>query len=448
MILSTLKTKASHYVAAFTNWTRANTVDLAIFFAVCLAAAFWGAFQFSQFEFERMCRGFDLWFDSDPARTVANITSRWVTFHERSFFHPLYSLLIAGPFGALQDLFNIPTSTLTMIYAAVQSAAVSGVVYATGRAAGLARIDSLLFVLLVNSTSAAIYWIGFPEWVAFGAATAFLPVLWIAAPAFQNRVTGCVQSMLAAGITLTNWAVGAAASFFSDWPRLRWGQAFSHTRDALAFMAALAVVQYWLFPHSGGFLNFWAESRLFLLPEAEDHTFAALMVEFWGQTFVGPNVAMLQEGPRTVPGWAYLIMTSQSQGVPLTPLTIGIFVLWAGLLIYGVLAARKGAVKAPVMVLTLVSIAFFFVLHMFLGGEIFLFSLQLAPFFAFIVLWGVQTNRRNIVRALCAILIVASFAHNYPAFQAAAAQHNAIDESWLTREGHRAQVEVWQTDCR
>jgi hypothetical protein len=212
-------------------------------------------------------------------------------------------------------------------------------------------------------------------------------------------------------------------------------------------MAALAVLQYWLFPHSGGFLNFWGESRLFLLPESAEHGFFALSVEFWGQTLVAPNVLMLQEGPRTVPGWAYLIMTGQSQGVALTPLTILIFALWLGLFTYGVRAALAGAVKAPIMVLVLGGVAFYYVLHLVLGGEIFLFSLQVAPFLAFVALWGVRSQRRNIVRALCAVLVLASFAYNYPAFQAAAAQHNSIDESWLTREGHRAQAEVWQTDC-
>lgn len=448
MNASELSTKASQYLARGARWSRAHAGDISIFLFVCAIAAVWGAFLFSQFEFQRLCRGFDLWFDSDPARTVANITSRWVTFHERSFYHPLYSILIAGPFGAIEDIFGLRTSTTTLLYAAVQSAAVSGVLYAAARVAGFARIDAILLPLLVNSTSAAIYWIGFPEWVAFGAASAFLPVLWIAAPArFQNRLTGCIQSALAAGITLTNWAVGGMASFFSAWPKLRWAQAFSHTRDALALMAVLAFVQYGLFPHSGGFLNFWAESRLFLDPESPDHGLLPLFVEFWGQTLVAPNVLMLQEGPRTVPGWAYLIMTGQSQGVQLTPLTVLIFALWLGLFVYGVRAALKGAVKPPVMVLVLGSVLFYFVLHLFLGGEIFLFSLQVAPFLAFIVLCGAQTKHRNIVRALCVGLTLASFSYNYPAFQAAVAQHNAIDESWLTREGHRAQVEVWQTDC-
>jgi hypothetical protein len=95
--------------------------ELLIFGALLIAAGAWGVFQFSHFDLLRLCRGFDLWFDSDPARTVANITSRWVIFHERSVLHPLYSLLIAAPFGALQTVTGMPTSELTALYVAVQA---------------------------------------------------------------------------------------------------------------------------------------------------------------------------------------------------------------------------------------------------------------------------------------------------------------------------------------
>jgi hypothetical protein len=430
--------------------TRKFSIELIVFAGVLIAAGAWGVFLFSHFEFERLCRGFDLWFDSDPGRTVANITNRWSIFHERSVLHPLYSLLIAGPFGLLQAAFGMPTSTLTALYVAVQSALVSGAAYGALRGFGLPRLDALLGLLLLNSTAAAIYWIGFPEWVAFGAATAVLSVAWVAAPAtLRNRATGVAQNFLSGSMAATNWAVGAAASLVSDWPKLRWGQAFSHTRDAIALMAALTVVQYFLFPTTGGFLNIWREAGIFLRVDEVERSLLDYTIEFFGQTLVALNPGIGAEGPRQVPGWGVLIMTSQLQRVPVSALTLAIFALWLALWVLGLRAAFKGALRAPVIVMVLGTTAFFYVLHAVLGGELFLFTLHFAPLFVFIALWALRGEWKVLSRGLCVALIALSFAHNYPAFRSAAMTHNAIDASWLVRTDHPASsLHVQQTDCR
>lgn len=429
--------------------TRQFSVELAVVIGVLIAAGAWGVFQFSQFDFLRLCRGFDLWFDSDPARTVANITSRWVIFHERSVLHPLYSLLVAGPFGVLQTVLGLPTSTLTAVYVATQSALFSGVAYATMRGFGLLRLDALLGVLLLNSTAAAVYWIGFPEWVAFGAATAMASVAWVAAPeSLRTRATGVGQNLLSGAMAATSWTIGAAASLVSNWPKLRWGQAFTHTRDAFALMAALTIVQYYLFPTTGGFLNIWHEARIFLHPDELERSLLDYTIEFFGQSLVAPSPGLGAEGPRQAPGWGVLIMTSQLQRVPMTALTMLIFALWFALWILGLRAALTGGVRPAVVVIVLGAIAYFYVLHALLGGELFLFTLHFAPLFVFVALWSLRAHRKWVARGLCAALIAASFSHNYPSFMAATAVHNAIDASWLDRTDHPASAIVAQTDCR
>lgn len=429
--------------------TRRFSVELAIFAGVLIAAGVWAAFLFSHFEFVRLCRGFDLWFDSDPGRTIANITSRWVIFHERSVMHPLYSLLVAGPFGMLQSALGLPTSTLAAIYVAVQSAFLTGAAYGALRGFGLVRLDALMGVLLLNSTAAVIYWIGFPEWIGFGAATATLSIAWVAAPAtLRNRATGVAQNFLSGTMATTTWTIGAAASFLSDWPKLRWGQAFTHTRDAIALMAALTVVQYYLFPTTGGFLNIWREAGIFLHPEPAARSALDFVIEFFGQTVVAPTPGIGAEGPRTVPGWGILIMTSYLQRVPVSALTLLIFGLWIVLWGLGLRAALKGGVRPAVWVITLGALAYFFVLHGVLGGELFLFTPHFAPLFTFVALWSLRAERKWFVRGLFAVLIVASFAQNYSSFRAAAATHNAIDASWLDRTDHPASAIVAQTDCR
>lgn len=423
-------------------------IELLIFFGVCAVAASWGLYLFSQFDFLRMCRGFDLWFDSDPARTIANITSRWVIFHERSVMHPLYSLFVAAPFGAIGQIFALRTSTVTTIYVATQSALYAGAAYIALRAFGLAYLDAILGVVLLFSTSAAFYWIGFPEWIALGATSVLVSVIWIAAPArLRNDVTGAMQNLISGAIATTSWVVGAAASLLSDWPKLNWGQAYRHTRDAVAFMAAFTFVQYYLFPATGGFLNIWREAGVFLKADLGGRSAFAYAMDFFGQTLIAPDAGVL-EGPRNVPGWGILIMTSYGRGISFTPLTSLIFVLWITLLVMGLLAAARGAVRRPIVVLVIGALLFFYVLHAVLGGETFLFTLHFAPLLTFIALWGVNSPHRWIVRGVCMILIVASVAYNYPAFRVAVRTHNAIDASWLDRPDHPAPAIVAQTDCR
>ena len=160
--------------------------EIVIVLALGAAAAAFAIYQFSQFEFVRVCRGFDLWFDSDPARTVANIVSRWSMFHYRSILHPLYALFVAGPFSLMKE-FGLGAHAETTVYVGAQSAIYAVLAYVALRTFALSRIDALLGVALLYSTAAATYWIGFPEWVAFGAASVLVSVIWIAAPALRSR---------------------------------------------------------------------------------------------------------------------------------------------------------------------------------------------------------------------------------------------------------------------
>ncbi|MEQ1608370.1 MAG: hypothetical protein ABL956_05285 [Hyphomonadaceae bacterium] len=420
--------------------------ELLVLLAVCTAGAAWGVFQFSQFDFVRMCRGFDLWFDSDPARTVANLSSRWGTFHERSTLHPLYSILIAAPFGALGDVLNLPNSTLSAIYVGTQAASLCGMAYVAMRAFAIGRLDAILGLLLLNSTSAVVYWIGFTEWTVFGSVAILVSVAWIAAPAtLRNRVTGLAQNLVSASIVVTNWPIGVAASLMSDFPKLRWRQAFQHTRDALAVMAALTVVQYMLFPKAGGFLNIWSEVGAGAA-KMGGSIFSPIL-QFFGQTLVAP-VPGVFDWASAAPSWGVNIMASGAQGIPVTPLTIVILALWVGLWALGIFAAVRGGVSRAVLWFVLGVIGYLFVFHTVFGYDMFLFSVAFAPPLTFVAVWSLRSPYKIVARVMCVALIAASFAHNYPSFQSAVKTHNAIGSGWLMRAGHPAPQEAAETDCR
>jgi hypothetical protein len=423
--------------------------ELLLLLAVCAAGAAWGVYQFSQFDFVRMCRGFDLWFDSDPGRTVGNLTSRWASFHERSVLHPLYSLVIAGPFGVLGDVFRMPTSTLSAIYVGAQAATLCGAAYVALRTFAITRFDAILGVILLNSTASAIYWIGFTEWVVFGAVSILVSVIWIAAPAaVRNRATGVAQNLISGSMVVTSWPIGVAASLISDFPKLNWRQAFQHTRDALALMAALSVVQYMLFPRAGGFLNIWEHVGVSGGAPGSSPSIFDPILQFFGQTLIAPVPHVLDWASVATPQFGVLVMSSGGQGIPVTPLTVAILALWAGLWALGIFAGVRGAVSRPVFWFVLGVIGYLFAFHTVFGFDMFLFSIAFAPLMTFVALWSLRSRYKVIARVMCIALIGASFAHNIPSFQSAVKTHNAIGSNWLMREGHPVIQEVAQTDCR
>jgi len=421
-----------------------------VVFSILVLAGIAAVYQFSQFDFLRVCRGFDLWFDSDPARTVSNITSRWTIFHQRSVLHPMYSLLIAGPFEVLAKLFGLRTSSVVTLYVAVQSACYAGMAYLVLRAASIGRLDAALGVALLYSTAASIYWIGLPEWVLFGTASVLASVAWVSAqPRFRTNLTGVAQNFISGSIAVTGWIIGAGASLIADWPRLDWRRAFAHTRDALALMAALSFVQYYVFPSAGGFLNIWFEFYLSFVADIPGVVKPSLLqtaADLLGQTLVAPQPAVLT-GARTGGGWGTLIISAQGQGVPLNALTVSILCLWVVLWAFGIRAAWRGKLPRAIPLFVFAVFAYLFVLHLKIGGEVFLFSSQFAPLMVFVALWALTSAQRWVIRGLTVALIVLSVSHNYPAFRSAAAAHNAVDASWLERVSPAAD-EAAKIDCR
>ncbi len=422
--------------------------EILIVAVLCTAASVWSLYLFSRFDWLHLCQAFDFWFDSDPARTISNITTRWSEFHSRSNLHPLYSLLIAAPLGGMREAFDVSTRTITQLYIVIQACCFVAACYVSLRAMKLIRLDALLGLAVIYSTPAAFYWIGFPEWTGFGAAAILVSVIWVAgAPSIRNHWTGVIQSTLSASMVVTSWVFGAAASFFADWPnpKLNWKKAYEQTRDAFVVIAALTVVQYALFPYLGGLFNIWAEADYHLAMAPDPRNLIDILVEYFGATVVAP-VPQVVEGARVGDGWGIVLMTFRQQPLPLAPFALLTMALWIALWVFGAMAAVRNLISKPVVILVVGGIGFFLLLHALYGFETFLYALHFAPLFTFVALWGVKDRHKWIVRGLCLALIGVSVAYNWPAFNAAVASHNAIDLSWLGRV-FPAQEAAAMTDC-
>jgi hypothetical protein len=277
------------------------------------------------------------------------------------------------------------------------------------------------------STSAFIYWIGVPEWLAFGAVSVVACVAWLAAPrTFHTAPLAVLQGLIAVSITITHWVLGVAALVLVRWPNVAWRMVFARTRDTLALLALLSALQVMIYPGSGRFLDIWYQVGG--LNHAE-HSVVQYTIAFFAHTVVAP-VASVLGGVKPEPGY-FRVVSSVGTAPEIAPLTATVFLLWGVLLALGTWAAIRDVNRRPQFILVAGSLVFFFALHLVYGVETFLFSIQFAPFLVFIAIWGTTDRYRVLVRVLAVVLIVLSGVHNYHAFRLAVDAHNAVDPSWL-----------------
>jgi len=381
-----------------------------------VVTAVFSVWLFTRLDFEVMCRSLDLWFDSDPIRIVAALTSRFDQMHFRSSIHPLWSIGVATPFLALVKLVGVKAMVTT--YVGFSAAAFGATIFAALRMLRLGRLDSYLLLGLCLSTSSAWLWLGIAEIFPLGAVSMVIPMIWLAAPrGGHDRWSAPLQSLVSLAITITNWVAGLLAAF------LALGLRGAAQTGMIAFTAAglITVVQYRFFPQSGAYFNIWTEETVY----GTTGTFLQHARTFFLSTIAAPAPDLMDVAKGIQPG----DRLSRLQFAPPTfsPVGLAALGLWAVLALRGLWAAANGAVSLQIASFVLGMILFNFALHAVYGIETFLYSLHFLPFFTFVAAWSLLPARgRTIMRAAIAAAIVFGMIHNFALFELMAGWHNAI----------------------
>ena len=380
---------------SLTGELRRHRVDLALgaALAICAGAASLAAqarINPHLYEFAT----WDVWFDADIPRVVANMVST-ESNHNRAKVHPLFSL--TG--FSLVTLFRQVFDGLSALRATVALAAAAFVAAMFGclRALGCRRLDTLLLLSIAVSSAAWWFWSCIPETFLFGAVTIAIG-LWFVAVAERRRfgpLPFAAAGALTLSMTVTNGMLGAAAAL-AHHPRRR---AIAICAAAFGILVAVWVVQRFIIP-SAQFPLRTSEEQHYLFLSMNGGPLA-IAKTFLVTTVVAPEIAMDQRGESP-----FLYFRMQ-----LSPLGSGSVwggvasALWLAVLGMAIwtMAARRPLGRTSFVVAA--CLAGQLALHLVYGGETFLFSMHFLPFFiAALALGTLGPLRRPIL--LCALPLV------------------------------------------
>lgn len=416
--MSELQTRRDDGAASSVPPRRGLIVDAGLMLLTAALFCLFALYLYSRVDYAVMCRSMDVWFDSDPGRTVSAISWRQHWMHERSNVHPLWSLLITTPFFILSRVMAL--KAVVTLYVAVQAFVFGGVLYGTLRAFRLGRLDTILTSALFASTAGAWYWLHVPETFVFSAASILIPVLWLALP--RGRHDGwsaTAQSLISLSITITNWVAGLGAALLA----FGWRRAFNISAAAFAIAGALTVVQYRVFPMAGAFFDIWSEENLNL---GQPGTFWQHVQVFFVHALAAPDV---QTWPVGAVRPTDLVSRFQFAAPDLTLVSTPYLLIWALLIAIGAWAAWKRAVPSKAALLVGGLIAFNFALHSVYGVETFIYAMHFVPLFALVAGWAlVQPTRWRIaLRGLAIAAVALGMIHNDAKFGGMTHWFNNLD---------------------
>ncbi|MEM8986105.1 MAG: hypothetical protein AAGC95_05225 [Pseudomonadota bacterium] len=345
----------------------------------------------------------DFWFNADIQRIIENITERG-SDHYRTKVHPLFSLVFGTPFVVLKQL-GVPVYTVVAAFVSVAAFVHGALFYSLVRMIGGSRLTALLAIFLLCATSAWIFWSGVPETYMFGGASILFCLLWVAMPRTpHDGVLGRVASVFSLSVTVTNWMAGVVAAFAV----LRRAPALRITVDAFAIVAMLSVVQSFLYPRAGAFLNFQEETKYIMTSGLWERLSAFF---FHGLVMPGfSETSIVWQGER-IP-----ILSVQSvppaQSVLAAVCLVGWAVLVAGGLRY-LTRLENGGFKIAFVVI----LAGQFGLHLLYGGETFLYAAHYAPLIVLLATMSMLGARRRLFMSVAVVTGALTAVHNVGVFR-------------------------------
>lgn len=342
----------------------------------------------------------DFWFEGDPARVVFQALDRESTHHHSTSHHPLFSLVIFPPVEALR-LLGVPAELAIGLTLALCGAVWAALANATLRLMGLARLDAVIFTLLMASTSGVVFFFAVPETFSFGALSLLVVIAAAAAiernggraPAWVYVTVGAV----ALSMTTTNWlaALGMMVVF------LPFREAVWRGWTSLWVVLALWAVQKIGFPQADNFLNVFRGSEVDYLFNSESVGVLAKLFVFFFHAVVMPDI-----------GEAYGYRMSVQRAFPGQggALAVAGVLLWIGLLAAAVWSAAqlwrsRGGLKGNrTLVVLVLTIGGQFAVAMAFGVETFLYMAHSAPLLAMFAALGAMTSARKVVVPAAAVL--------------------------------------------
>jgi hypothetical protein len=406
-----------------------NTKDLVICLALGVGACFaslYGASKIPPIIVSQSAM--DSWFEADSPRVFSDMSYRF-NVHTHTNAHPLFTLVMWPIVNALRNTFGIDSLSATRILIAQTAGLWIVAFFALLRLVGCRRLDAAMLSALAGVSAGAMFWFVVPETFPFGS---FSIVLALAMIAISHRrkhreAWYVVASAITLSMVLTNWMVGIIATF-ANYP---WRRAVQISINAFCLVVVLWVVQLQFFPLKDFFLVFWNGEQKFMVSPAAGGQLGAL-TSFFFHSIIMPSFADVD---RWIEPGRELMLTQQSLPGSGTAWGSIAAVLWAIILIIGLLgffSHRQSQRLTTVLGLALLGQV---LLHLFYGWETFLYSAHFVPLLVTMAAFATFTSARRWALGLVMALVICAAINNVIQFNHAVGfyQRHSLSHSSVTR---------------
>lgn len=360
-------------------------------------------------------KGFDVWFEGDLSRVVADMSVREAN-HGRTKTHPLFLLATHPAVFAIKHVAGVePLVAIRVLMAAVAFGWIVAL-FALCRLLGCRIVDATLLSLLGASSAASVFWFTVPETFGLGSLTILLALL-VSARAELRPVpllAWVAVNVATLGITITNWMAGLLATAVHQTRR----RTVEVAAYAFSITTVLWGVQKYLYPTATFFLGErdFATNWNVLNPEGAGGL--SVLLAFFFHSLLMPAFELTYKPYKTqVPLLSVQHATPGEGALAGLPGTAA----WAVLLGVGLWALMRGEGRRRFRICLGSLLAGQLVLHLLYGDETFLYALHAAAILVPLAALGATTRLRPLVLTLLLVLLPLALANNLREFNRASA---------------------------
>lgn len=362
-----------------------------------------------------MQENFNVWFDADSPQVYSLMCSRWSPEHYRASHHPYFSLFTTPLIWLIHELFAIEHVIIIRTMLALNSLAITLVIYLLFIFLTSHVLAASLWTLLFQISVGHLFWCGVPETFPFGALSILMPFLAVAllAKSKYEYPSLLLTTSFSFAITVTNVMSGLACAIMSLPLRRVWEMSKTILCLSVIGLSLQSIVipptrnGIWFIPDINN------EMRWVAKPEVHNYCLRVFLVTASG--IVAPESQVRDE---PLPHMIRCGLTSQLGRYKRAGLVGCLFwftLLFAGLFYIFYVSKSDDTTKRLFYSLFAVAGGQLF-LHIFYGREIILYSAHFGPVFLLLSAFSCRVLRRPFAIFLASVLFVLLCVNNLQVF--------------------------------
>ncbi|MEQ1876865.1 MAG: UbiA family prenyltransferase [Bdellovibrionia bacterium] len=373
-----------------------------------LGFAGWTFLLWSRFNIDLYAPGAtDVYFDADLPRVYWNL---FVGDQQiRSEPHPLFATLVVLPVRAIAYLAGLKPLEFLPLVLSGTATAFGALFFLNLRSWGYSVAESLVLTSLCAASAAAVAFFPITETYSFGSISVLLCFFLVSGERERHPAFAVACFVLSYAITLTNVAVAifAILTGYSNWKKRLQIFVFGSL-----VAGALTIFQF----GSLSPLKFESESlsedvRFIQAPDLSRAGYVLRTVFLDTAVMPLPKAGRLaNERERTNVDAAVTLYDSRFGG---DPISVAALISWTVLLVLGIYSICSNPSKKRQRRFLFLVLAYYAIIHLIYGNEIFLFSLHWLPALVLICSFALRLRNKTLMTAAAAVATIVIGIHNY-----------------------------------